>query len=55
VKILRMLSRVAWYEGWAVGVEGLRELLERERVPYPDRERLFLVLGLLLTGRISMG
>ncbi len=36
-------------------VEDLRELLERERVPYPDRERLFLVLGLLLTDRISMG
>ncbi len=36
-------------------VEGLRELLEKERVPYPDRERLFLVLGLLLTDRISMG
>jgi predicted HTH domain antitoxin len=41
--------------GRVVRVEGLRELLERERVPYPERERLFLVLGLLLTGRISMG
>jgi len=33
----------------------LREVLEKERVPYPDRERLFIVLGLLLTGRISSG
>ena len=34
---------------------GLREVIERERVPYPDKERLFMVLGLLLSGRISMG
>ncbi len=33
----------------------LREFLERERTPYPDRERLFIVLGLLLAGRISSG
>ena len=29
--------------------------MERERVPYPDRRRLFLVLGLFLSNRISMG
>jgi len=34
---------------------GLKEVIERERVPYPDKERLFIVLGLLLTGRISTG
>ncbi len=33
----------------------LREVVERERVSYPDKERLFMVLGLLLSGRISMG
>ena len=33
----------------------LREVVERERVPYPDKEKLFTVLGLLLSGRISMG
>lgn len=33
----------------------LRKVIERERVPYPDKERLFTVLGLLLSGRISMG
>ena len=34
---------------------GLREVVEREHVSYPDKEKLFTVLGLLLTGRISMG
>ena len=33
----------------------LREILERERVPYRDKEKLFTVLGLLLSGRISLG
>lgn len=33
----------------------LKRILERERVPYPDKERLFTVLGLLLSGRISIG
>ncbi len=33
----------------------LREVIKRERVPYPDKERLFMVLGLLLSGRISLG
>ncbi len=33
----------------------LKEVLEKERLPYPDRERLFIVLGLLLNGRISSG
>jgi len=33
----------------------LREIIERERVPYPDKEKLFMVLGLLLSGRISLG
>ena len=33
----------------------LREVIERERVPYPDKEKLFMVLGLLLSGRMSMG
>ena len=33
----------------------LREIIRRERVPYPDREKLFIVLGLLLSGRISLG
>ena len=35
--------------------EGLAELLRRERVPYHDKERLFLVLGLFLSGRVSAG
>jgi len=34
---------------------GLREVIERERVPYPSKERLFMVLGLLLSGRVSLG
>lgn len=33
----------------------LKEVIERERVPYPDKEKLFTVLGLLLSGRISAG
>ncbi len=33
----------------------LEELIERERVPYPDKKRLFMVLGLLLSGKISLG
>lgn len=33
----------------------LKEILKKERVSYPDKERLFLVLGLLLSGKISMG
>ncbi len=33
----------------------LRKLIERERVPYSDKEKLFTVLGLLLSGRISIG
>ena len=33
----------------------LRKIIERERVPYPDKEKLFTVLGLLLSRRISMG
>ena len=32
----------------------LREIIRRERVPYPDKEKLFIVLGLLLSGRISL-
>ena len=32
----------------------LKEIIERERVPYPDKEKLFIVLGLLLSGRISL-
>ena len=32
-----------------------REISKRERVPYPDKEKLLTVLGLLLSGRISMG
>ncbi|MEB3862200.1 MAG: UPF0175 family protein [Desulfurococcales archaeon] len=35
--------------------KGILEIIRSERVPYWDPERLFLVLGLLLTGRISMG
>lgn len=33
----------------------LREVIEREQVPYPDKEKLFTVLGLLLSGRTSLG
>jgi len=33
----------------------LKEVIKREHVPYPDKERLFTVLGLFLSGRISMG
>ncbi len=33
----------------------LREIIERERISYPDKEKLFMVLGLFLSGRISMG
>jgi len=33
----------------------LKQIIERERVPYPDKEKLFLVLGLFLSGKISMG
>ncbi len=36
-------------------MSSLSELLKREKVPYRDREKLFLVIGLFLTGRISMG
>ncbi len=35
--------------------EPLAEILRRERVPYHDKERLYTVLGLLLSGRISLG
>ena len=38
----------------SISVE-LRKVIERERVPYPDKEKLFTVLGLLLSGRISIG
>ena len=33
----------------------LKQIIDKERVPYPDKEKLFLVLGLFLSGRISMG
>ncbi len=33
----------------------LKQIIEQEQVPYPDKEKLFLVLGLLLSGKISMG
>ena len=33
----------------------LRDDIKRERVPYPDKEKLFTVLDLLLSGRISFG
>ena len=33
----------------------ISEIIKSERVPYSNPERLFLVLGLLLSGRISMG
>jgi len=33
----------------------VREVIERERVPYRGKEKLFMVLGLLLSGRFSMG
>lgn len=33
----------------------LKKVIERERVSYPDKEKLFIVLGLLLSGRISIG
>ena len=36
-------------------VDNLTEVLKRERVSYPDPRRLFLVLGLFLSNRISMG
>ena len=35
--------------------KGILEIIRSEKVPYRDPERLFLVLGLLLSGRISMG
>ncbi len=35
--------------------KAILEIIRSERVPYRDPERLFLVLGLLLSGRISMG
>jgi len=38
-----------------MGADSLSEAVRRERVSYPDRERLFLVLGLFLSNRISMG
>lgn len=37
-----------------MAVDSLAEVLDRERVSYPDRKRLFLVLGLFLSNRISM-
>jgi len=33
----------------------LLDVIRRERIPYQDPERLFLVLGLFLSGRISTG
>ena len=33
----------------------LKKIIEREWVPYPDKEKFFTVLGLLLSGRISIG
>jgi len=33
----------------------LKRIIERERVSYPDKERFFTVLGLLLSDRISIG
>jgi len=36
-------------------VDNLTEILKRERVSYPDRRRLFLVLGLFLSNRVSIG
>jgi len=38
-----------------VSLDDVREVIERERVPYRDKEKPFMVLGLLLSGRISMG
>ena len=35
--------------------KGILEIIKSEKVPYRDPERLFLVLGLLLSGKISMG
>ncbi|OYT38516.1 MAG: hypothetical protein B6U89_05695 [Desulfurococcales archaeon ex4484_58] len=33
----------------------LRKVIEREKIPYPDKEKFFTVLGLLLSNRISIG
>ena len=33
----------------------LKKVIESEKIPYPDKERFFTVLGLLLSGRISIG
>ncbi len=38
-----------------MAIDELAEVIRRERVSYPNRERLFLVLGLFLSKRISMG
>lgn len=34
--------------------DALLDIIRKEKVPYQDPEKLFLVLGLLLSGRISM-
>jgi len=33
----------------------VEDVVGRERVPYRDKGRLFMVLGLFLSGRVSMG
>ena len=33
----------------------LKKIIEQERVSYPDKEKFFTVLGLLLSNRISIG
>lgn len=33
----------------------LKQIIEKEKISYPDKEKFFLILGLLLSGKISLG
>ena len=38
-----------------MAAESLADILEGERIPYRDKVKFYAVLGLLLSGRISLG
>ena len=54
IRFNELLDKLYMLECCLMSVE-LKKIIEQERVSYPDKERFFTVLGLLLSDRISIG
>ena len=54
IRFNELLDKLYMLECCLMSVE-LKKIIEQERVSYPDKEKFFTVLGLLLSNRISIG